>query len=103
MEPTMFIVLLILVLAACLLATLIGLLFAFDTGLQALRTSGQSYRPFIITRRFLALNLIEPIVNGVLVTLLIFLVAPIQSAGLSPALRVTLPMIVLLAPAYGLW
>jgi hypothetical protein len=99
----MFIALLILHLAACLIATLIGLLFALDTALEALRTSGQSYRPFIVTRRFLALNLIEPIVNGVLVTLLIFIAAPIQSASLPSALRVTLPMMVLLAPAYGLW
>jgi hypothetical protein len=47
----MQIALLILVLAMCLLATLIGLVFGLDAALRALRTSGQSYRPFIVTRR----------------------------------------------------
>ena len=52
----------------CLMAglpvwTMFCVLRAFMVGIRASYSQGSTYRPYVITRRFLALNLCEPVVN----------------------------------------
>jgi hypothetical protein len=76
----------------------IALLYGFSLGVRAFRISCGHRGEYTSTLRFLAINLCEPLVNTVLVTLLA------TRSGASPiALWLcTVPMAVLLIPARGL-
>jgi hypothetical protein len=81
-------------------ATAAGLIWSFVVGARASQTHGWSHRSFKATRRFLALNLCEPLIN--------VMVIPVLALGAAfwrfeSPLLITAPMAVLLAPAIGLW
>src|SRR6266511_5363395 len=75
-----------------------GLLYGFYVGARAFAASWGQHGPHMITLRFLALNLCEPLVNSVIVTMLLLR----AGLGLPAALFCTAPMAVLLLPALGL-
>src|SRR5262245_41306060 len=81
-------------------ATAVALIWSFVVGTRAFQTHGWSHRYFKATRRFLALNLCEPLINVMVVGVLALGAA--FGAIESPFL-ITAPMAVLLVPALGLW
>ena len=81
-------------------ATAAGLIWSFVVGARAFQTHGWSHRSFKATRRFLALNLCEPMIN-VMVVGAVALGAVF--GGIESPLLITAPMAVLLVPALGLW